>query len=41
LILNKKTEDNLILKIPPEIKNTIDEILNLIEEQEKFYGYRK
>ena len=41
MILNKKTDDNLILKIPPEIKETIDEIINDIADGEKFYGYRK
>ena len=41
LILNKKTDNNLSLKIPPEIKTTIDEIISYIVEKEKFYGYRK
>ena len=41
LILNKKTEDNLILRIPPEIRPTIDEIIEDILEEEKRYGYRK
>jgi TPR repeat protein len=39
LLLNKKTQDNLILKIPPEIQTTIDEVINYITEKEKFYGY--
>ena len=41
LILNKKTEGNLRLKIPPEIQETIKDIINDIEEKEKYYGYRK
>ena len=41
LLLNKKTENNLILRIPPEIQTTINEIIRYIEEKEKFYGYRK
>jgi len=40
LLLNNKTEDNLELRIPPEIKPTIDEVLAKIDEREKFYGYR-
>jgi energy-coupling factor transporter ATP-binding protein EcfA2 len=40
LILNKKTEDNLILKIPPEIKETIDGVINKIADNERFYGYK-
>ena len=41
LILNKKTENNLNLKIPPEIQTTIHEVTEYIVEKEKFYGYRK
>jgi len=41
LLLNKKTENNLILRIPPEIQSTIDEVIRYILEKEKFYGYRK
>jgi len=41
LLLNKKTEDNLTLRIPPEIRPTIDEIIDDIMEEEKRYGYRK
>lgn len=40
LLLNNKTEDNLELRIPPEIKPTIDEVINKIYEKQKFYGYR-
>ncbi len=39
LILNHKTEDNLLLKIPPEIESTVNEIVEKIKEREKFYGY--
>ena len=39
LILNHKTEDNLLLKIPPEIESTVNEIVETIKEREKFYGY--
>jgi len=41
LLLNNKTEDNLELRIPPEIRPTIDEVLALIDEKQKFYGYKK
>jgi len=41
LLLNNKTDDNLDLRIPPEIKPTIDEVLALIDEKQKFYGYKK
>ena len=39
LLSNKKVLHNLILKIPPEIKTTIDEVISYINEKEKFYGY--
>ena len=39
LLLNKKTEKNLKLKIPPEIQTTINKVLDYIAEKEKFYGY--
>jgi TPR repeat protein len=41
LLVNNKTEDNLELRIPPEIKPTIDEVLALIDEKQKFYGYKQ
>ena len=40
LLLNNKIEDNLELRIPPEIKPTIDEVINQIYEKQKFYGYK-
>ena len=39
LLSNKKVDKNLKLKIPPEIKTTIDEVIGYIIEKEKFYGY--
>ncbi len=39
LILNKVQDDNLLLKIPPELQSTIDEILLKIETSQKLYGY--
>jgi len=41
LILNKKTENSIGLKIPPEIHTTIDEVIDYIMGKEKFYKYRK
>ena len=41
LMLNKNTENNLNLRIPPEIAETISEVMNYIIEKEKFYGYKK
>ena len=38
-LLNKKTDNNLRLKIPPEIQTTINEVIEYIVEKEKFYGY--
>jgi len=39
LLLNNKTNNNLCLRIPPEVKSTVDEVMNYIAEKEKFYGY--
>ncbi len=39
LILNKVPDDNLLLKIPPELQSTIDAILTKIETNQKLYGY--
>jgi hypothetical protein len=41
LLVNNKTDNNLQLSIPPEIKQTIDEILELIDQKQRFYGYKK
>ncbi|MEG1590948.1 tetratricopeptide repeat protein [Chryseobacterium sp.] len=41
MLINNPNEENLELKIPPEIETTIKEILQLIKEKEKFYGYVK
>ena len=38
LLFNKKTEKNLSLKIPPEIKATINSVIEYIMKKEKFYG---
>lgn len=40
LILNESNDYNLLLKIPPELKSTIDEVIADIEEKERFYGYK-
>lgn len=37
LILNNETQDNLLLKIPPEIQSTIDNVLDNIAEKQAFY----
>jgi len=39
LILNKVQDDNLLLKIPPELQSTIDDVLLKIETNQKLYGY--
>jgi TPR repeat protein/ribosomal protein S25 len=39
LILNNVQDDNLLLKIPPELNNTLNEVLLKIETQQKMYGY--
>ncbi|HAO08223.1 MAG TPA: hypothetical protein DCQ50_14835 [Chryseobacterium sp.] len=41
LLITNPNEENLELKIPPEIENTITEIMNFIKEKEQFYGYTK
>jgi TPR repeat protein len=40
LLLNEHQYENLLLKIPPELKSTIDEVIANIEEKERFYGYK-
>jgi len=32
-------DDNLFLKIPPELQSTIDDVLLKIETNQKLYGY--
>jgi len=39
LILSNSEEENLDLKIPPEIKSTVNDIVKQIFEDQKFYGY--
>ncbi|PIQ33701.1 MAG: hypothetical protein COW63_05060 [Bacteroidetes bacterium CG18_big_fil_WC_8_21_14_2_50_41_14] len=39
LILNIVQDDNLFLKIPPELQSTIDDVLLKIETNQKLYGY--
>ena len=41
LLLNKKTENNLLLRIPPEIQTTIKDVIGYIKKKEKFYKYRR
>jgi hypothetical protein len=36
-ILANKEEDNLLLKIPPEIQETVNEIITLVKEKQAFY----
>lgn len=38
-ILNKVPDNNLLLKIPPELQSTIDDVLHTIVTKQKFYGY--
>ncbi len=38
LLLNNKTEDNLLLRIPPEILPTVNYIVEEIKENQKFYA---
>lgn len=40
LLLNDHKEENLLLRIPPELKTTIDEVMTKISEKEVFYGYK-
>jgi TPR repeat protein len=37
LILNNKKEDNLMLKIPPELDSTVNDVLTKIKDMQKFY----
>ena len=38
LILAKKTEDNLLLRIPPEVLPTVEEIVEKVRKKQAFYG---
>lgn len=40
LILTQKTEDNLLLKIPPEVMPTLEAILEDVKEKQAFYAQR-
>ncbi len=40
LILNNVQEENLALRIPPELQSTIDDVIAQIKEREIFYGYK-
>ena len=40
LILAKKTEDNLLLRIPPEVLPTVEEIVEKVRKKQVFYGER-
>jgi TPR repeat protein len=40
LLLNKSQDENLALKIPPELQATIDDVLAKINERAAFYGYK-
>lgn len=40
LLLNNSKEENLELKIPPEIQSTIDQVILEINERQEFYGYQ-
>jgi len=40
LLLNKNQDENLALKIPPELQATIDDVLEKINERAEFYGYK-
>jgi hypothetical protein len=39
--LNNKLDENLKLRIPPELQSTFDNVLVKLVEKEIFYGYRK
>jgi len=39
LLLNKSQDENLALRIPPELQSTIDNVLLKIKERAEFYGY--
>ena len=41
LLLNNNTENELTLKIPPEIEQTVQEMVSNIRDKERFYGYKK
>jgi TPR repeat protein/DNA-binding transcriptional ArsR family regulator len=39
-IINQVSDENLLLRIPPEIKETVNEVLEKIYDEQKKYGYR-
>jgi len=38
LIINNQLENNLLLRIPPELQTTIDDVIAKIKERQKIYG---
>lgn len=38
LILNNKTEDNLLLRIPPDVMPTVEEIVERVKSKQAFYA---
>ncbi|AYQ32568.1 ATP-binding protein [Runella sp. SP2] len=38
LILNNKTEDNLLLRIPPDVMPTVEEIIERVKSKQVFYA---
>lgn len=38
LILNNKTEDNLLLRIPPDVMPTVEEIIERVKSKQAFYA---
>lgn len=40
LLLTKSQDENLALRIPPELQSTIDDVLLKIKERAEFYGYK-
>jgi Flp pilus assembly protein TadD len=38
LILNNKTEDNLLLRIPPDVMPTVESIVQAVKEKQAFYA---
>jgi hypothetical protein len=38
LILNHKTENNLLLRIPPDVMPTVEKIVAEVKEKQAFYA---
>ncbi|MGE5356797.1 MAG: hypothetical protein ACM3PT_11220 [Deltaproteobacteria bacterium] len=41
ILNNINDKEKIILRIPPELKTTVDDVIEKIQSLEKYYGYKK